>query len=90
MCRNIKTLFNFDPVATDEEIRAAALQFTRKISGFKNPSKSNQVAFDLAVEKFSEVSRELLNTLTSTTHPKNREVEIEKQKMKSAKRFGSE
>lgn len=88
MCRNIKTLFNFDPVATDEEIRAAALQFTRKISGFKNPSKTNQEAFDRAVYKFSEVTHELLHSLTSTTKPKNREDEIEKLKAQSVKRFG--
>lgn len=89
MCRNIKPLFNFDPPATDEEIQAAALQFTRKISGFKNPSKVNQEIFDKAVEEFSDVSRKLLDSLTTTAEPHNREVEAERAKERSKKRFGT-
>jgi hypothetical protein len=88
MCRNIKTLFNFEPVATDEEINAAALQFVRKVSGFKNPSKVNQEAFELAVEKIGRDCRELLNSLETTAEPKNREVENARAMVRSKKRFG--
>lgn len=73
MCRNIKKLFNFDPPATDEEIRASALQFVRKLSGFNSPSKTNQAAFDVAVEQVSEAARTLLNSLATSAPPRNRE-----------------
>ena len=89
MCRNIKTLFNFDPPATDEEIRAAALQFVRKLSGFNNPSKINQAAFDLAVEQITEASRTLIRSLTSSTVPRDRETVRAKALAKAKKRFGT-
>jgi len=88
MCRNIKTLFNFDSPATDEEVQAAALQFVRKLSGFTQPSKANQAAFDLAVEEVSEVARKLLDTLVTQADPRNREVEQERARARSAQRFG--
>lgn len=88
MCRNIKTLFNFDPPATDEEIRAASLQFVRKLSGFTNPSKANQKAFDRAVDKVAAVAHELLDSLVTTAEPHDREVEAAKAKARSAERFG--
>lgn len=75
MCRNIKRLFNFDPPATDEEIRSSALQFVRKLSGFDKPSKANQAAFDLAVEQVTESARTLLRSLTTSAAPRNRETE---------------
>jgi hypothetical protein len=87
MCRNIKTLFNFEPPATEEEIRAASLQFVRKISGFNRPSKSNEAAFDLAVDEVARVSSRLLTSLESTGAAKNREEEAEKAKARSALRF---
>ena len=89
MCRNIKTLFNFDPPATEDEIRAASLQFVRKLSGFNKPSKANQVAFDDAIEAVSQVARELLRSLTTTAEPRNREVEAERARQRAAKRFGT-
>ena len=88
MCRNIKTLFNFDPPATDEEVRAASLQFVRKLSGFTKPSAANQEAFDRAVEETTDVARRLLDSMSTTANPKNREIEAERAKARSAARFG--
>lgn len=88
MCRNIKTLFNFDPPATDEEIQAAALQFTRKLSGFNRPSKANEAAFNQAVQEFTVVARQLLDSLVTQAEPRNREVEIARARTRAAKRFG--
>jgi hypothetical protein len=83
MCRNIKRLFNFDPPATDEEIRASALQFVRKLSGFNNPSKANQATFDVAVEQIKEAARTLLRSLSTSAPPRNRETERAKATPKS-------
>ncbi len=88
MCRNIKVLFNFDPPASDEEIRASALQFVRKLSGTRTPSKANEEAFERAVEDVSRVASELLSSLVTTRPPKNREEEAAKARERSAKRFG--
>lgn len=88
MCRNIKTLFNFDPPATDEEIRAASLQFVRKLSGFNAPSKANKAAFDLAIEEVAAAATRLLVSLETTATPRDRDVEAEKAKQRSAERFG--
>ena len=88
MCRNIKTLFNFDPPATDEEIRAASLQFVRKLSGFSVPSRANEAAFDLAVEEVAATARRLIASLVTHAEPRNREVEAEKARLRSATRFG--
>jgi hypothetical protein len=88
MCRNIKTLFNFDPPATDEEVRAACLQFVRKLSGFNAPSRTNEVAFNRAVEDVFRVSRELIDSLVTTTPTRDRAVEAAKAKARSAQRFG--
>lgn len=90
MCRNIKTLFNFDPPATDEEIYAASLQFIRKVSGFNKPSKANEDAINLAVEEVSVITKKLLETLVSNAHPRNREVEAQRARDRNAKRFGNE
>ena len=89
MCRNIRTLHNFEPPASEEEIEAAALQFVRKISGSTKPSKANQPAFDLAVDKVSDVVRELLDALHTSVPPRNREVEAEKARQRAARRFGT-
>ena len=89
MCRNIHPLHNFEPAATDDEVQAAALQFVRKISGSTKPSKANAEAFDRAVEEIAHISRHLLEDLVSTAPPKNREVEAEKAKARSAKRFAA-
>ncbi len=89
MCRNIKTLFNFDPPATEEEIQAASLQFVRKLSGFTKPSRANQPAFDGAVEAVSQVAQELLASLTTTAQPRDRDVEAAKARVRIAKRFGT-
>ena len=89
MCRNIRMLFNFDPPVTDDEIRAASLQFVRKISGFNKPSKANEQAFDEAVEGVMQVSAKLLRSLETTAEPKNREEEAAKAKARSALRFQS-
>jgi hypothetical protein len=89
MCRNIHTLHNFEPAATDDEVHAAALQFVRKISGSTKPSKANAEAFDRAVEEIAHISRHLLEDLISTAPPKNREIEAEKAKVRSAKRFAA-
>lgn len=88
MCRSIKTLHNFDPPATEDEIRAAALQYVRKLSGSRTPSKANQAAFDVAVEQISEATLLLLSSLTTTAPPRNREAEAEKARKRAAKRFG--
>lgn len=88
MCRNIRILFNFDPPVTDEEIHAAALQFVRKVSGFTRPSKTNQAAFDVAVDDIAAISRKLLETLETTAPPRNREEEAAKARARSAIRFG--
>jgi hypothetical protein len=89
MCRNIKTLFNFDPPVTDEEVRAASLQFVRKISGFTKPSKTNEEVFAAAVEEVAAVSSRLLHALETTAPPKNREEEAAKAKARAAERFGA-
>lgn len=89
MCRNIKTLFNFEPPVTEEEIRAASLQFVRKISGFNKPSKANEAAFDSAVDDIARISGQLLASLESTATPKNREEEAAKAKARAAQRFAS-
>ena len=89
MCRNIRTLYNFSPSATDEEVRAASLQFVRKISGFNKPSQSNQVAFDRAVDDVARAARSLLDGLTTTAPPKDREVEAAKARVRAAQRFGA-
>ena len=88
MCRNIKTLFNFDPPATDEEIRAASIQFIRKISGSTRPSKANEEAFLQAVDAVAAASEELLDSLVTTAPPKNREREAAKRRARAARRFG--
>ncbi len=88
MCRNIRTLFNFDPPATDEEIHAAALQYVRKISGFNAPSEKNRAAFDEAVEQVAEASRMLVRSLTTTAPPHDRETERAKARARAEKRFG--
>ena len=90
MCRNIRTLFNFDPPATDDEIRAAALQFVRKLSGFTRPSKTNEAAFDRAVADVSRVAGELLGTLVTRAPSRNREVEAAKARERASRRFGQE
>lgn len=89
MCRNIRTLYNFSPTATDEEVRAASLQFVRKISGFHKPSAANQAAFDRGVEEVAMAARKLLDSLTTTAPPKDREIEAAKAKARSAVRFGA-
>ena len=88
MCRNIKTLFNFEPPATDEEIRASSVQFVRKLSGFTKPSKANEEAFDRAVLAVHAAARELVDTLVTNAPPKDREVEAAKARQRAAKRFG--
>lgn len=88
MCRNIKILFNFDPPVTEEEIRAASLQFVRKISGFSKPSKANEAAFHAAVDEVAAVSARLLGSLETTAEPRNREEEAAKAKARAAVRFG--
>jgi hypothetical protein len=87
MCRNIRTLHNFDPPATEDEVHAAALQYVRKISGSSKPSQANQAAFDRAVEAVTEVSRRLLAELVTVAPPRNREVEAERARARSAERF---
>ena len=89
MCRNIKTLHNFEPPATGEEIHAAALQFVRKISGYNKPSQKNRAAFDTAVIEVTRVATELLDALETSQPPKNREVEKARAKARAAKRFGT-
>ena len=89
MCRSIKTLYNFAPPATDEEIRAAALQFVRKLSGFNRPSQGNMAAFVTAVSEVTEVSRKLLRSLETNAPPRNREEEAAKARLRAAQRFGT-
>jgi hypothetical protein len=88
MCRNIKTLFNFEPPVTEDEVRAASLQFVRKISGFNKPSKANEEAFQAAVDEVATVSMRLLRSLETTAPPKNRDEEAAKAKARAAMRFG--
>jgi hypothetical protein len=88
MCRNIRTLFNFDPPATDEEIRAASVQFVRKLSGFTKPSHANQEAFDQAVEEVSGVARRLIDSLVTTAPPRDREEWAAKARARAAERYG--
>lgn len=88
MCRNIKTLYNFAPAATDDEVRAAALQFVRKISGFNKPSQPNEAAFEHAVEQVTLISKNLLAALVTTAEPKDRETEALKAKARAKLRFG--
>jgi hypothetical protein len=88
MCRNIKPLFNFDPVATNDEIHASALQFVRKISGFHEPSQVNEMAFNRAVEEVAHAARHLVDHLQTTAHPKNREEEAAKAHKRAVERFG--
>jgi hypothetical protein len=88
MCRNIKTLANFEPPATDEEIRASALQFVRKLSGANRPSRANEVAFNRAVDEVTDAARRLIHSLTSSAEPRNREEEARKAHERALKRFG--
>jgi hypothetical protein len=88
MCRNIKTLFNFEPPATEEEIRAASLQFVRKLSGFNKPSKANEDSFDRAVVEVAEVARKLIYSLETTAPPRDREEEAQKARARAIERFG--
>jgi hypothetical protein len=90
MCRNIKTLFNFEPPATELEIRDASLQFVRKLSGFNVPSKANEAAFELAIAEIAASARTLMHSLSTTAQPRNRQVEAEKAKLKSLSRFGAQ
>ena len=89
MCRNIKTLHNFDPPATSEEVRAAALQYVRKVSGSTKPSKANEAAFEHAVDRIAAVTRELLDELVTSAPPKDREVEAAKRRARSERRFAA-
>jgi hypothetical protein len=88
VCRNIKTLFNFEPPATDEEVRAASLQFVRKLSGFNAPSKANEAAFNRAIEEVCGAARRLIDSLETHAPPRDREVEAEKARARAAERFG--
>lgn len=88
MCRNIKTLFNFEPPATDDEVRAASLQFVRKLSGFNKPSRANEEAFNLAVEEVAAVARKLIDSLVTNAEPRDREEEAARARARSAERFG--
>ena len=89
MCRNIHTLFNFEPEATDDEVRAAALQYVRKISGFTKPSRANEAAFERAVDEVAVASRRLLDSLVTTAPTKDREVEAERARARAAKRYAA-
>ena len=89
MCRNIRTLYNFEPPATEEEVRSAAVQYVRKISGFTKPSQANEEAFERAVDEVAEVSSRLLDSLVTTAAPKDREVEAEKARERGRQRFGA-
>ena len=89
MCRNIRTLFNFEPPATEEEIRAASLQFVRKISGINKPSKANEAVFDRAVEQVAGIARHLLDSLETSAEPRDREVEAARARARAAERFGT-
>ena len=89
MCRNIRTLFNFDPPATDEEIRASSVQFVRKLSGFTSPSRANEAAFNQAIDEVFEVARRLIDSLETAAPPKNREEEAAKARARTAERYGT-
>jgi hypothetical protein len=89
MCRNIKTLFNFDPPVTDDEVRAASIQFVRKITGFNKPSKANEASFLTAIDEVAAISIRLLRSLETTAPPKNREEEAAKARARAAERFGT-
>jgi len=89
MCRNIRTLFNFEPPADDDEIRAASIQFVRKLSGFTRPSQANQAAFDVAVDEVHAAAHRLLDSLVTNAPPRDREVEAAKARARAAKRFGT-
>jgi hypothetical protein len=89
MCRNIKTLFNFEPPATDAEVHDASLQFVRKLSGFTKPSKANEEAFELAVEEIAAAARTLIDSLVTTADPRDREVEAERARRRNEERFGT-
>ena len=89
MCRNIKTLFNFDPPATTDEVNASAIQFVRKLSGFTKPSKANEEAFNLAVERVAAVAQEMLNSYVTNAPPRDREIEAVKARERSAIRYGT-
>jgi len=89
ICRNIRALYNFEPPATDEEIRASSLQFVRKLSGFARPSKTNQLAFSRAVEQVEQAARQLLNSLVTDAPPRDREAEAAKARARAANRFGA-
>jgi hypothetical protein len=89
MCRNIKTLHNFEPPATDEEVRAAALQYVRKVSGFTKPSRANEEAFARAVDEVTEATARLIGSLVTTAAPRNREVEAERKRARAAERFAT-
>ncbi len=89
MCRNIRTLFNFEPPATDDEVRAASLQFVRKITGFNKPSKANEAAFESAIDDIAAISNRLLRSLETTAEPKNREEEAAKARARAAERFSA-
>jgi hypothetical protein len=89
MCRNIRTLFNFDPPATEEEIHAASLQYVRKITGYNKPSKVNEEAFNRAINEITMVTMNLLNAMETSSEPRNREIEAERARIRAAKRFGS-
>jgi hypothetical protein len=89
MCRNIKTLFNFEPPATDDEVRAASLQFVRKLSGFTKPSKANEAAFDRAIEAVTRIARALVDDLVTTAAPRDREEEAAKARARAVQRFGT-
>jgi hypothetical protein len=89
MCRNIHTLFNFEPEATDEEVRGAALQYVRKLSGFTKPSRANEAAFELAVDEVAAASKRLLDSLVTTAAPKDREVEAERARARATKRYAA-
>jgi hypothetical protein len=89
MCRNIKTLFNFDPPATDEEIRAASLQFVRKLSGFNSPSKANEAAFDQAIDEVAAIARRLIDSLQTNATPRNREEVAARARERAAERFAT-
>jgi hypothetical protein len=89
MCRNIKTLFNFDPPVTEDEVRAASLQFVRKLSGFNKPSKANEEAFERAIEEIAAIAHTLLHSLVTSAEPRDREIEAERARARNAERFGS-
>jgi hypothetical protein len=88
MCRNIRPLFNFDPPATDDDVRAAALQYVRKVTGYNQPSRANEAAFDAAVERIADATRELLDALVTAAPPRDRAVEIERARTRARQRYG--